>query len=183
MLKKMNRNGVLALDTAKVVMLLFLVIAILGVVGIFVAGVLRTTTENTETKVSGSIINETVTIPTDAGQALSVSALRNVVCTITTVYNDSTGIILNSPNYSVSACVITNLSSEYIDADWNVTYSYTYNNPYANDIVSNYSSGVTSFFNNTGTIFSILIVVVIIAAISLIILYVRRFGGEAGGNI
>jgi len=53
----------------------------------------------------------------------------------------------------------------------------------SNSITSNVSTGLTTFFANTGTIFSILVVVVIIAAISLIILYVRRFGGEAGGSV
>lgn len=53
------------------------------------------------------------------------------------------------------------------------TGSAGYNNTQA--IVSNYSSGVSSFFGNSGTFFSILAVVVIIALISLIVLYVRQF--------
>ena len=45
-------------------------------------------------------------------------------------------------------------------------------------IVNNISSGLVSFFSNTGTIFAILVVVVIILAISIIIAAVSRFGGR-----
>ena len=43
-------------------------------------------------------------------------------------------------------------------------------------ITGNVSNGLTTFFGSTGTIFSILIVVVIILAISIIIWAVGRFG-------
>lgn len=48
-----------------------------------------------------------------------------------------------------------------------------------NDTILNITSGITDFFNDTGTIFSILIVVVIILAISIIIAVVSRFGGSS----
>ena len=49
-----------------------------------------------------------------------------------------------------------------------------------NNTILNITSGITDFFNDTGTIFSILIVVVIILAISIIIAVVSRFGGAGG---
>ena len=52
-----------------------------------------------------------------------------------------------------------------------------------NDTIANVTSGVTDFFNDTGTIFSILIVVVIILAISIIIGVVSRFGGGGRGGL
>lgn len=56
----------------------------------------------------------------------------------------------------------------------------------ANDtsaIVDNITDALTNnFFNQTGTIFAILIVVVIILAISIIIAVVTRFGAGAGGR-
>jgi len=45
------------------------------------------------------------------------------------------------------------------------------------DVISNVTAGVTNFFDNTSTIFAILVVVVIILAISIIIAVVSRFGG------
>ena len=52
-----------------------------------------------------------------------------------------------------------------------------------NDTITNVTSGITDFFNDTGTIFSILIVVVIILAISIIISVVSRFGGGGRGGL
>tara|TARA_R110000751_G_scaffold294774_1_gene402824 strand:- start:332 stop:676 length:345 start_codon:yes stop_codon:yes gene_type:complete len=52
-----------------------------------------------------------------------------------------------------------------------------------NDTIANVTSGVTDFFNDTGTIFSILIVVVIILAISIIIGVVSRFSGGGRGGL
>ena len=56
----------------------------------------------------------------------------------------------------------------------------------ANDsaaIIGNVSSGLVTFFGSTGTIFSILIVVVIILAISIIIWAVGRFGQESQNSV
>jgi len=52
----------------------------------------------------------------------------------------------------------------------------------SNYIIGNVTSGTVGFFENTGTIFAILVVVVIILAISIILAVVSRFGkGGAGG--
>ena len=53
----------------------------------------------------------------------------------------------------------------------------------SNAIIGNVSSGLTTFFGSTGTIFSILIVVVIILAISIIIWAVGRFGQSSEGTV
>ena len=50
------------------------------------------------------------------------------------------------------------------------------------NIVGNISGGLETFFASTGTIFSILIVVVIILAISIIIWAVGRFGQQTEGG-
>ncbi len=63
---------------------------------------------------------------------------------------------------------------------------FTANSQEANDssnIVNNITSALTNdFFDQTGTIFAILIVVVIILAIAIIIAVVTRFGGTGGGG-
>ena len=63
---------------------------------------------------------------------------------------------------------------------------FTANSQAANDtghIIGNVSSGLVTFFASTGTIFSILIVVVIILAISIIIWAVGRFGQQTEGTV
>ena len=52
-----------------------------------------------------------------------------------------------------------------------------------NSIVGNVSGGLVTFFASTGTIFSILVVVVIILAISIIIWAVGRFGQQTEGTV
>ncbi len=52
-----------------------------------------------------------------------------------------------------------------------------------NHIVGNVSGGLVTFFASTGTIFSILVVVVIILAISIIIWAVGRFGQQTEGTV
>jgi uncharacterized membrane protein len=51
------------------------------------------------------------------------------------------------------------------------------------NIVGNVSGGLVTFFGSTGTIFSILVVVVIILAISIIIWAVGRFGQQTEGAV
>lgn len=52
-----------------------------------------------------------------------------------------------------------------------------------NNIVGNVSNGLVTFFGSTGTIFSIMVVVVIILAISIIIWAVGRFGQQTEGSV
>jgi hypothetical protein len=103
-----NRNGVLGLDTAKQVMITFLVLAVIGVAVL-----------------------------------LALTSLQN---------------------------------ANIFEPD-----SLAENN--SNAIIGNVSNGLTTFFASTGTIFSILIVVVIILAISIIIWAVGRFGQSSEGAV
>jgi len=103
-----NRNGVLGLDTAKQVMITFLILAVTGV----------------------AIL-------------LALTSLQNANIFTT-----------NSQGYNAT-----------------------------NGIVNNISSGLSTFFGSTGTIFSILVVVVIILAISIIIWAVGRFGQQTEGAV
>jgi hypothetical protein len=107
-MKLKNRNGVLGLETAKAVMVTFLVLAVTGV----------------------AIL-------------LALTSLQN-------------------------ANIFTANSQADNDTD---------------AIVGNISSGLVTFFGSTGTIFSILIVVVIILAISIIIWAVGRFGQQTEGTV
>lgn len=103
-----NRNGVLGLDTAKQVMITFLVLAVVGIAVL-----------------------------------LALTSLQNA-----NIFTAN----------SASANATTN-------------------------IVGNVSAGLVTFFASTGTIFSILVVVVIILAISIIIWAVGRFGQQSEGAV
>ncbi len=194
-----NRQGVLGLETAKQVMVTFLVLAVTGVaillslsaldnsVGDTVDNVVRTPTKtvaNESADTSGvdiAYLNET-------GYTLSGYNSSWSGITFTEIWNlsisDNYNITIGTDNASISSGVITNTTSTY-DGMENVSLSYYYTYTWTEDtgrmgsIVGNVSGGIVLFFGSTGTIFSILIVIVIILAISIIIWAVGRFGQRA----
>lgn len=80
----------------------------------------------------------------------------------------------------VSVAVMLALNS-LRDSNIFTTGSYEYNA--TNDITYNITDGVRGFFGNTGTIFAMLVVVVIILSISVIIAVVSRFGGPSTSGV
>jgi len=192
-MKIMDKKGVLGLDTARQVMLFFLILAVLAVTIFLALTSLRDTVEGIDTS-SASIVNESVasrtqSIPKDLAYASS-DIYRNAVCGGLVISNTTGGEVVDLANYSIPAgrsCAITGTAgTQYANATVYATYSVTYSNPETNLIVKNISGAMTNdFFDQTGTIFAILIVVVIIFAISIIIFAVSRFsaGGGVGGSV
>ena len=67
--------------------------------------------------------------------------------------------------------------------DANIFTTHSTGDNATTNIIGNISDGLETFFASTGTIFSILIVVVIILAISIIIWAVGRFGQQTEGSV
>ena len=186
-MKTQNRNGILGLETAKAVMVTFLVLAVIGIatllcltalndgVGDSIDNVVHTPT-NTATNETGAYVNAT-------GYTLSGYNSTWSSISATGVWNYTDGTVIVAGNYTLSDVgVLTNATSfTWDDVNLSYTYVYTYTEDTGkvDNIVGNVSSGLTTFFGSTGTIFSILIVVVIILAISIIIWAVGRFGQQA----
>ena len=195
-MKIQNRNGVLGLETAKSVMIAFLVLAITGVAVILALTTLQTATTSIVdvSDVNLATTNESDNTGTVAWLNATPYQLKNTNTSTTSIglvaiwssngtnypYNLSVALgnaTLNSSGYVVNATTTgavygsTNISYSY-------AYVYTYDNQRTDVIVGNVTSGVETFFGSTGTIFSILIVVVIILAISVIIWAVGRFGQQ-----
>lgn len=182
---KDKKGGVIGLETVKSAMLMFLILAVIGFAIMITLIEVRDVAETMDT-IQGTIVNETVT-PTTAGVNLSVALLGRVPnCIISSVVNaTNTGLPLNVGNYSVSSCVLSNLTGEYYDKPWNVTYTYVYADSNTYDLERNVTGSVVDFFTNTSTIYAILVVIVIILAIAIIIAVVSRFGGggrSSGGS-
>jgi len=187
-INKGDKKGALGLDTAKAVMVWFLVLAVLAIAIILALTSLRTSVEDVDK--STATRNETLTaVNSSAVTFLSRTAsntYRNAVCSGHQFYNATNATkSINSANYTLSSgnCgVQATLTSNYNLTNWNVSYSVTYSNPETNLIVGNVTGALTdNFFDQTGTIFAILIVVVIMFAIGLIIYVVTRF--SAGGGM
>ena len=102
---------------------------------------------------------------------------------ITTIDNTTDGLLITSPNFTLSSVgLLTNLTSVV----WpSVTINYTYNTQGdAGTIVANTSTGLVTFFANVGTWLTLLSVVVIILIIAAVIIVVNRFGtGTSTGTL
>lgn len=186
---KRDKKGELGLSLVKTVMVFFLVLAVLAIAIVLALSSLKDPVEDID-KTTVSVYNETLSdIGGAGGEDLTYASsdtYRKAVCTISYVQNESDGVALVSANYteSNSGCTITSATAaEYNGSSngVNVTYSVTYSNPESNLIIQNMSSALTDdFFDQTGTIFAILIVVAIMMAIGLIIYVVTRFSTTAG---
>jgi hypothetical protein len=171
-----NRNGVLGLDTAKAVMITFLVLSVIGLSTMLALTSLGDATSNTIDVTTGSVTNETGAWINDTTYTVDQSTLYGFTnLDVTALFNATDDTAISLANITVSGSGFTNATESTWD-DVLVSYTYTYSKGQVNSIVVNVSSGLTTFFASTGTVFSILIVVVIILAISIIIWAVGRFG-------
>ena len=202
-MKLKQRNGVLGLETAKQVMISFLILAVTGVaiilalsslddsVGDSIDNEVRTSTMTTtnESSLTSGIdivyLNETgytLSGYNTSWSGITISAIWNVSnFTTGATYNTTIG----TDNASISSGVVTNTTTtfdgmENVSLSYYFTYTYTEDTGRMDSIVGNVSGGIETFFASTGTIFSILIVIVIILAISIIIWAVGRFGQQVG---
>jgi len=175
------------MDTVKVVMIGFLILSVLAVAITLSLVELRDVTEKmdqttgTLTNVTTStVVNATGTYPTGI-----TADTRACSLTITEVYNATkTSMTYDTGNFTITGCLIkttgTGLTAGIINHPINVTGTFSNAQPSTNDLTRNVTTGVNDFFNDTGTIFAILIVIVIILAIAIIISVVGRFGGGGG---
>jgi hypothetical protein len=192
-MKLKNRNGVLGLETAKAVMVTFLVLAVTGVAIILSLTALGDSVGDTIDNVNHNVavINESGAYVNITGYTLSGynSTWSSVTATAVWANVSGTTYLIPSSNYTLSSVgVLTNATvvpnaTEYNDANVSYTYIWTQDTGKTDAIVGNVSSGLVTFFGSTGTIFSILIVVVIILAISIIIWAVGRFGQQTEGTV
>ena len=190
-MKTQNRNGVLGLETAKQVMVTFLVLAVTGIAILLSLTALNTgvgSAIDTSTKIVHEY-NETPAWINITGYELAEVNSSNSAYVITELWNTTTDVLIVSTDYSVntSGWLFNDSVSEYSTNSYDVNvsyyYTYSYDSGKTDQIVGNVSAGLVTFFGSTGTIFSILIVVVIILAISIIIWAVGRFGSKVDGTI
>ena len=191
-MKLQNRNGVLGLETTKQVMVAFLILSVTAIAVLLSLTALDDSIGDTvdiSYSPTNIVNNETGAYINITGYTLSGYNSTWSSITMTAVWNETTDVLLGSGNYTVSSVgVLTNAStSDYSTNNYGVNVSYTYifaiDSGTISSIIGNVSSGLVTFFASTGTIFSILIVVVIILAISIIIWAVGRFGQQTEGTV
>ncbi len=189
-MKTQNRNGVLGLETAKAVMVTFLVLAVIGIATLLCLTALNDGVGDT---IDNDVYNPTIAVTNETGSwanitdytldgynsswsTISLTALWNATDDGEGNYNLTLG--LGNASLSTVGVVTNGTTTTYDNVSLSYTYVYTYtvDTGKVDSVVGNVSSGLVTFFGSTGTIFSILIVVVIILAISIIIWAVGRFG-------
>ncbi len=77
---------------------------------------------------AATIVNESVAFnvtPNVATIDLAKATEPGALCSVSQVRNGTVGGLINSGNYTISACSITNLTSTYSAVDWKVDYSWT----------------------------------------------------------
>ena len=193
-MRKFNNKAQLGLETIKPIMIGFLILSVIAITGILLLVNLRDVTDKID-KSAGSLTNVSTSAQVSNNATFvnvtGLGSLRNCVLTanvVSSTVNATAPCItkIDVGNYSINACSLRFTSVGLVDAAcynntiWNVTGSFTSAGQSATNILGNISEGSTTFFDDTGTIFSILIVVVIILAISIIIAVVSRFGSGTG---
>lgn len=153
-------------------------VGIVLVIGIYITSEIGEV--SMDTNVPGSVANETITGLNDTvADSFTVSTLKDVVCSISTVLNaTSNTTILSGGNWTASGCGILGVAeSPYLGENVKVTYTYTYT---AATSASNASDNVTAALA-TGTSWISILVVVGFAVIILTML-TSGLGSAARGT-
>lgn len=188
MKRKFNKKGQIGLNTVRAVMIAFFTLVVL-VIAFVLAGVSLRDASDSIDKLTVTFTNTSTSAGvTETGTNVSGTGnLRNCVLTATQVSknggNASCRDIISAGNYTITNCRITYSGGDkmcanvYNNTVWNVTGSYQFNGNDITDATTNVTNAFTGFFDDTDTIFNILVAIVIILAIGIAILVVSRFGG------
>ena len=112
-----------------------------------------------------SFINETINL-TDAGEIPTTADNRvNPSLSNVRIYNESSGEIIASANYTIVGVTITSATSEYNETNVNVSATVTYDSQgqiASEGVISNVTKGFGTFFGFSNTFFTIAAIVLLI---------------------
>lgn len=83
-----------------------------------------------EDRATGSIVNESISVPTTAGVSLAKATLRDVTCGTVVLTNGTSSAVISTGNYTQTNCVLTNKTSEFTAY---TTLKATYTTEYSAD--------------------------------------------------
>ena len=185
-----DRRGQLGLDTVKAFMVLILVVAIIGFLIVVVMTSLESSADTLGATITGeSQINITLGVITETPITIVNPAnSKAVTCSVPACINgsesDATDEAISTGNYTISntdnGCTIAVAAGasafNFSGATWNCTYSFTYEDASAQNMLRNVSSGTSTFFADADTWFTLLSIVIIILIIAIVIFVVSGFG-------
>jgi uncharacterized membrane protein len=173
---KKDKQGVFGLSSVQMFFGVILGLTILSFVIIIIMGTLSGTTILSQ--LSGSVVNETGAYSNVTGYTVDQASLDGFGgAVLTAVYNWTDGTAVGLGNLSLtSAGVLTNASvTNY--ANLSISYTYNYNSVQQtglNSILTNTSTGITSFFSAINPVYAILAVLVIILVLVVLVRIVKR---------
>ena len=182
----MDKKGILGLDTVKAVMLVLLTLAILVITSFVILGYLQTSVETADLS-NGAVFNKsTATVVNGTGAYVTGTTptiYRNCLLSITSTTSPN-GSVIASSDYSITGCLIKapEVNATYNNTIWYVNGTFTYDQPYTNNVVGNITTGSTNFFAQVPTFFVLLGVVVLILIIAIVIIAISRFREEGSAE-
>lgn len=171
--------------TSKIFIGVILATAILGMIAIVVLNSL-TTISVSYNYPSGTFRNVTINTLTETAKNFTTNqnaiAITNLIVT-----NFSGGELINAANYTVTgvniASTLAATTSGFNNTKVNVSGSFAYTeNSAIGNLTSNVTSGVSNFFSNSTTWFSLLAIVIIVAIVSVVIFFASKFTGSERGE-
>jgi len=142
---------------------------------------------------SEQYFNETVNITASGNIPASATGKVDGTLSGVVITNITSGLIIASPNYTISGVTISNATDEFGDENVNVTYTVNFDGQAELDaeaVISNYSASATNTtaqFPTTGTILGIALLLIVL--IGVLIFAVRKLmgvtnsmGSSSGGS-
>ena len=182
----MSKKGVFGLTSVQAFFTIILAIALLAYVVIVIMGTLSQSTILTANPQTDRASAESIA-SSEAGAYLAQFTSHDaVICTVLSVNNGTqAGTKLSSLNYTVTNCLIANSAggAGYNATTWSVNYTYTWSQSreQSKNVLSNTSSGISSFFGQISSVYAILAILVIILVLVVLVRVVT--GGTGGGTI
>lgn len=181
-MKSKNKKGVFGLTAVQGFFSVILGVALLAYVIVIIMGTLSGNTAILQVA-SYTAVNESIDRPTTAGITLATGGLSRATCSaITAVYNGSGGALITSGNYTQTGCSVVNATDvSALNSTWLVSYAYTASSNYQQNldgILTNTSTGITSFFGAINPIYAILAVLVIILVLVVLVRVVQAPSGR-----
>ncbi len=181
-----SKKAILGLNTTTQFIVTLLVLSVTAFAVIIALSVLGDTDVALIQVINPVTFTDETTLPMNATnpyQLTGTANLANCVASFATVLNNSDDAVINSGNYTTSGCTITAIADPgtFNNTQWKITGDYVFDsNEQINTITGNVSVGISTFFGNATTWFSLLAIVVILLIIAIVIVTVRRF--EVAGS-
>ncbi len=158
-------------------------VVVISVIAALVIGSILSSSVFSQGEVNGTVTNETlinVTNITTSSFAI-LDTNPNAVCILDSVYNSTSGELLNANNYTRDSCtIIMNSSSAYIGEDLNVTYDFTYQA--AGSTIINVNDVKTLFGEFITGLLGFLGIIGIVLGVVWLIVYVAKLFNKGGLN-